>query len=334
MVNLDAGERLCRVDIHDLEAFTQVWRNHRAALRWNCPFVLPPWIDAWRSVFGQSVQPFIAMVREGETVVGIAPLMLQDKTLRFMGDPEICDNFDCITAPDKEPLFFAALFEELTAMGFKDLELGPVRPDSAVRQFFSTCEPPQNVDYIEDPGGVIFEADLPRSWDEFLLTLSGKERHELRRKLRRLDQTGSVRFRRVYDAERLPEAVEVFLKLFVMNREEKAAFMTDRMTSYFRVLAFALAEEGLLKLFQLDVDGRPAASVFCFDYLGTRYLYNNGYDNAYRELSVGLISKAMSIQDAIDNGLQSYSFLKGAEPYKRRLGGKEVPLSRYRITLI
>jgi CelD/BcsL family acetyltransferase involved in cellulose biosynthesis len=333
MVSLRAGERLCRVDIHDLEAFTHVWRNHRAALQWTCPFVLPPWIEVWRSVFGRSVQPFIAMVREGEVIVGIAPLMLQDKTLRFMGDPKICDNFDCIVAPEKEPMFFVALFAELSAMGFKDLELGPVRPDSAVRKFFSTCEPPQNVKCNEDSGGVILEADLPRSWDEFLLTLSGKDRHELRRKLRRLDQTGPIRFRSVGDVERLSEAVEVFLKLFAMNREEKAAFMTDRMTSFFKALAFALAEEDLLRLFQLDVDGRPAAAVFCFDYMGARYLYNNGYDNTYRELSVGLISKAMSIQDAIDNGLQSYSFLKGAEPYKRRLGGKEVPLSRFRITL-
>lgn len=333
MVSLGSDERLCRVDVHDFEAFAQLWRNHRAALRWTCPFVLPPWIEVWRSVFGGSVQPFIATVREGEAVVGIAPLMLQDKTLRFMGDPEICDNFDCIVAPDKERLFFAALFAELSAMGFKDLDLGPVRPDSAVRKFFSTYEPSHNVDYIEDSGGVILEADLPRSWDEFLLTLNGKDRHELRRKLRRLDQAGSVQFRGIEDAESLPEAVEVFLKLFAMNREEKAAFMTARMTFFFRALAFALAEEGLLRLFQLDVDGRPAASVFCFDYLGARYLYNNGYDNSYANLSVGMISKALSIQAAIDNGPQSYSFLKGAEPYKRRLGGKEVPLSRYRITL-
>jgi CelD/BcsL family acetyltransferase involved in cellulose biosynthesis len=62
-----------------------------------------------------------------------------------------------------------------------------------------------------------------------------------------------------------------------------------------------------------------------------RYLYNNGYDGAKRRWSVGLLSKVLSLKDAIETGLSRYDFLKGAEAYKQRLGGREIELLRYRV---
>jgi CelD/BcsL family acetyltransferase involved in cellulose biosynthesis len=324
---------LCRVSIASLEDLTALWRNHGEALQWTCPFVLPPWLQAWWSVFGHDAQPWVAVVRQGEASIGVAPLLLQNKTLRFLGGPEVCDYFDCIVVQDKEHLFFTTLFGHLSMLGFKDLDLGPVRPDTNVHKFFSEREPSADVAWRMGQEDVLVELDLPGAWDEYLGSLEGKQRHELRRKLRRLHAAGHVRFRRVDDVAQLPEAVESFLRLFAMNRADKAAFLTPRMASFFRALAFALAEEGWLRLFLLEVDQHSVAAVFCFDYRGTRYLYNNGYDDAYQGLSVGLLSKVLSLKAAIDEGLHTYNFLKGREAYKHRLGGKETPLVRYRATL-
>ncbi len=71
----------------------------------------------------------------------------------------------------------------------------------------------------------------------------------------------------------------------------------------------------------------------CFDYNSTVYLYNNGYDNRYRSLSVGLLSKVFTIQDSIRRGKNKYDFLKGTEVYKHRLGGKPVQLYRCQVKL-
>jgi len=81
----------------------------------------------------------------------------------------------------------------------------------------------------------------------------------------------------------------------------------------------------------LELDARPIAVVMCFDYNDTIYLYNNGYDPQFNSLSVGVISKVLIIEESIQNGKKKYDFLKGAETYKRRLGGQEVPLSRCQI---
>jgi CelD/BcsL family acetyltransferase involved in cellulose biosynthesis len=175
--------------------------------------------------------------------------------------------------------------------------------------------------------------DLPASWDDFLNQLTGKERHEIRRKLRRLNEAGRVNFRVVESQAEVGEQIDLFLTLFKLNRSDKSDFMTDQRASFFRSLAGAMAEAGILKLFFLDLDDIPAAAVMCFDYNSTVYLYNNGYDNQYRSLSVGLLSKIFTIQDSIRRGKNTYDFLKGTEAYKHRLGGKPVQLYRCQVKL-
>jgi CelD/BcsL family acetyltransferase involved in cellulose biosynthesis len=105
------------------------------------------------------------------------------------------------------------------------------------------------------------------------------------------------------------------------------------MKSYFRSLAQAMADARMLKLFFLELNNQPVAASMCFDFNSTRHLYNSGFDPSFRSLSVGLMCKILSIKDAIEKGLKKYDFLKGAETYKYRLGGKEVPLFHCKINL-
>jgi CelD/BcsL family acetyltransferase involved in cellulose biosynthesis len=109
--------------------------------------------------------------------------------------------------------------------------------------------------------------------------------------------------------------------------------MNDRMVAFFRKLAESLSDVGMLKLFLLDLDDRSISATLCFNYDTTIYLYNNGYDERYKSLSVGLLGKLLSIKDSIQSGMSSYDFLKGAEVYKRRLGGHAVQLYRCLIEL-
>jgi hypothetical protein len=62
-------------------------------------------------------------------------------------------------------------------------------------------------------------------------------------------------------------------------------------------------------------------------------LYNNGYEPRFRSLSLGLISKVLTIKDSIERRRERYDFLKGTEAYKQRLGGRPVPLYRCRVEI-
>ena len=56
------------------------------------------------------------------------------------------------------------------------------------------------------------------------------------------------------------------------------------------------------RLFMLYVNSRPAAAVLCFDAGSHLYMYNSGYDPEFSDLAVGLVSKALCLQWAIENG--------------------------------
>jgi CelD/BcsL family acetyltransferase involved in cellulose biosynthesis len=163
--------------------------------------------------------------------------------------------------------------------------------------------------------------------------LTPKQRHELGRKLRRLYEAGDIEYSTIEDRDAVQGIMDVFLKLLRDSREDKAAFMTPRMESFFRSIAEAMAEAGLLRFGILKINGLPVACVMCFDYNDKVYLYNSGYDPLHSYLSVGLLSKALSIKDSIARGRKTYDFLKGAEEYKYRLGGAEIPVYGCRIVL-
>jgi len=107
--------------------------------------------------------------------------------------------------------------------------------------------------------------------------------------------------------------------------------MTPQMASFFKLLVTATAQAKILRLGFLKLDTVPVAALIYFDYNDTIYLYNSGYDPQYSYLSVGLISKVLCIKDSIERGKEKFDFLKGAEVYKYRLGGQEIPLYRCEI---
>jgi CelD/BcsL family acetyltransferase involved in cellulose biosynthesis len=315
------------------ESIASFWLDSRRSLSWDCLFVLPAWLKAWWGEFGSGRTPYLWSIRHQDKLIGIAPLMIQAESARLMGDSDVCDYLDFIVTPGRETAFFEALLQHLRQQGVSRLDLGTVRADSVIFSNLFAAAKRLNYTVLSEPEDVSMELELPASWDEFLKQLTGKERHEIRRKLRRLDEAARVNFRVVESPAEVNAEIDLFLDLFSLNRADKSDFMTDQRASFFRSLAVAMAEARILKLFFLELDETPAAAVMCFDYHSTVYLYNNGYDNQYRALSVGLLSKVFTLQDSIQRGKKRYDFLKGTEAYKQRLGGKPVQLYRFQVEL-
>jgi CelD/BcsL family acetyltransferase involved in cellulose biosynthesis len=302
-------------------------------LRMGCPFVLPFWLRAWWSAFGDDRELCLMGVRQGGDLIGIAPLRLEGPEASFIGSPDLCDYQDFVAAPGRGPEFFRVLIEELRRQGVRILELAPVRPDSTVMRGLLPMARRMACEVLYKRENVSYEMALPADWEAYLGLLKGTERHEIRRKLKRLGEAGRIEFRTVVGPDEVRESVETFLRLFAANRPDKAAFLTGRRARFFRSVAEEMAEAGLLRLSFLELDANPAAAVMCFSDDSTVYLYNNGYDNRFRSLSVGHLSKVLSIREAIRQGKKEFDFLKGPEAYKRRLGGKPIPLYRCRVLM-
>jgi CelD/BcsL family acetyltransferase involved in cellulose biosynthesis len=313
------------------DSLASSWNDLRQRLKWDSVFVLPRWLKVWWQAFGGGSESYLFDVKQDKNIIGVAPLMVREDKAAFIGSADVCDYMDFVVAPGKAPAFFTAVLDKLKKDGIKELHLDSLRHDSTVM----TCL----VDLAKDKGyevtltqeNVSLDLDLPSTWEEYLRTLTPKQRRETGRRFRRLEEEGEINYRSVEDAE--PKVLEIFFKLMRVSREDKVAFMTARMESFFRSLAETMAESKLLRFGILEISGKPVAAVMCFDYNNKVYLYNSGYDPEYGYLSVGLLSKLLSIKDGIERGRRRYDFLKGPEEYKYRLGGREIPIYSCRIVL-
>jgi CelD/BcsL family acetyltransferase involved in cellulose biosynthesis len=307
--------------------------DYQQQLSWPHPFVLPVWLKVWWDIFGSGHESFIHAVQEDGKIIGIAPLMKTADVVSFLGATDVCDYQDFVTAPGKENVFFSALLDNLKKQGIRSLNLAHVRPDSVVLNSLVPLAQEKGCVVETTREDISFEMDLPGTFDGYLESLTTKQRHEVKRKLRRLTEEGTINYRFISKEPELSEALGTFYRMFVESRQDKAAFLTDKMKVYFNTLVATLADSGLLRLGVLELDNKPVAEILCFEYQSCMYLYNSGYDPQYVGLSAGLLSKVMAIKDSIDKGIKKFDFLKGPEPYKAHLGGKEVPLFRCRIEI-
>jgi CelD/BcsL family acetyltransferase involved in cellulose biosynthesis len=162
---------------------------------------------------------------------------------------------------------------------------------------------------------------LPESWDDYLKGLAGKDRHELRRKIRRLEREWrDARIRAHASPHGLDQPLTTFLTLHRRSKSGKARFMDARMEGFFRKIAAALAARGWLRLWFLERDSGPVASLFCLEFDGSVGLYNSGFDPAHAALSPGIVLLAHVVRDAIERRLRRFDFLRGEEPYKYAFG--------------
>jgi len=313
------------------DSLASSWNDLRHKLNWDSVFVLPRWLKVWRQVFEEDSELYLFEVKQDKNIVGIAPLQVKEGRASFIGSADICDYMDFVVAPSKQQAFFTAVLDKLKKDGIKELFLESLRHDSTVLTSLVDLAKGKGYQVTLTRENVSLDLDLPSTWDEYLKTLRPKQRRETGRRFRRLEEEGEINYRSVEDAE--PKVLEIFFKLMRVSREDKAAFMTARMESFFRSLAETMAEAKLLTFGILEISGKPVAAVMCFDYNNKVYLYNSGYDPAYGYLSVGLLSKLLSIKDSIERGRSRYDFLKGPEEYKYRLGGKEIPIYSCRIVL-
>ncbi|MGH7641313.1 MAG: GNAT family N-acetyltransferase [Candidatus Dormibacteria bacterium] len=174
--------------------------------------------------------------------------------------------------------------------------------------------------------------ELPSSFDDFVAASLGKrDRHELRRKLRRLSQERPGWRLISHDEMGLEPALDHFFPLLKASGAHKVQFLTDEVAGFIRAVCRRLDQRGWLRLQFLEIQGQLAATTLGFTVDRTWNLYNSGYLPELGALSPGLICVAEGIRAAIAEGCLVADFLRGNEPYKYHLGAEDRPLWRLRL---
>lgn len=175
------------------------------------------------------------------------------------------------------------------------------------------------------PHTVTAVLDLPRSYEDWLMMLSKKERHETRRKRRRYEAAVGPIVIQSFGLDKIDE----FVGLHRQSLSDKGQFMTDPMVEYFADL---LRLEGWAIDALTDPDENLVAAGFGFSSDEGRFLYNSAFDRARGDASPGVVLVAALIEDSCLRGHRVFDFLKGDETYKLRLGA--VPRQLFEVVTV
>ena len=263
------------------------------------------------------------------SILAIASLSRQNGVASLLGSPETFDYNDFMIRPGYEAEFFPKLLRRLDSQGMARLELYSLRESSPTLEFLPDMARSSGYAVEVSQEDVAPGLDLPASWDEYLSLLSRKDRHELRRKFRRLDGLDQWRWYVLASEDEVADRLGDFLRA---HEDERPGEVPVHDPQAGEVLSGngpahrpAWSDQAVLYGGQRQAGG--------FQHLlrlwVTRLLYNSGHDPEFRFYSVGLLLNALCLRDAIDQGKAYFDFLRGSEPYKYHLGGRTGPCTRW-----
>ncbi len=165
--------------------------------------------------------------------------------------------------------------------------------------------------------------------DGFLATLGKKERHEIRRKVRRAEAVGLVEL--MPSPDPLTD-LDAFIDLHQRRWGDAGLFPPtpggDASRLFIRRLFEGFGPDGPVRLCFLTVGGRRIGAGITFEYGETIGYYNAGVDPDARDLSPGVVLIAKYLERAIATGCRRLDFLRGDEPYKYEWGAVDRPIQR------
>jgi CelD/BcsL family acetyltransferase involved in cellulose biosynthesis len=158
---------------------------------------------------------------------------------------------------------------------------------------------------------------LAGGFEQFLAGRTPNFRHQVRGRERRLVRRYGAHFRLSDDPDRLDADLDVLFRLHASRFGDESAFGGPR-TEFHRRFAHLALERGWLRLWVLELRGRPAAAVYGFRFGGVESFYQLGRDPAYRRESLGMAMLAHAIRAGVEDGISDFGFLRGQEAYKYR----------------
>ena len=299
----------------------------------DTPFSRYEYLSEWWKTLGggewKQATLVLVSAAENDQLVGIAPLFITEydgqQALMLIGSIEISDYLDLIVRADDLSRFLSGLLDFLvsrfaSAGNWSALDWYNLPDASPTLVALKTESERLGWTYHEEIYRPTPYIPLNSSFDEYLSRLDKKQRHEIRRKMRRAAESGRVRFYVVDKNADIETELEGFFHLMIQD-PNKAMFLRDAMREQMSSTIQAAYEQGYLWLGFLEVDGEKVAASLNFDYKNKLWGYNSGVSRSHMELSPGWVLLAHVIQWCCENGRYEFDFMRGDEEYKYRFGG-------------
>lgn len=302
---------------------------HRSAS--DLIFLTWEWQYTWWQAYQAGDLWIVTCRSENGTLVGIGPWFIQEtegeRVIRTIGCVDVTDYVDIIAEQTQVDQVQEALATFLADHHdqYDRVNLCNIQETSSTYQHFPERLREANFEADMVLQEVCPVIHLPDNFEQYLERLDKKQRHEIRRKLRRAESGDTLDYYIVGEAHDFEQEVKKFLRLMAASQPSKAIFLQDEKNlTFFKAILGVMRENGWLQLSFLDINGEPTAAYCDFLYNTCVQVYNSGLQpDAYAHLSPGIVLLAYNIKRAIEQGYKVYDFLRGNETYKYRMGAHD-----------
>lgn len=323
-----------------LERLAPVWNTvvERAALKH--PFATHEWMRAWCATQIDPERLRCFVVRAGDDVVAIAPLVERrgPAGLTLTRSGVSCAHtprLDLIVA-DGHDEAYRLLWQAIAPRGWSEsLELQDLDVNGPTFAAIHTlarrdgllvgCHPTLEAPCIA----------LEGTWDDYYRGLPRERRDALAKRLRRLSRLGDVRLETVRERAALPEALDRAFQLEAAAWKYSAGtaiLCRPELVRFYTEMAVGMADRGWLRLQFLTVGGERVAFLFGLEYGRRLYSLKTGYDPAYSSYSPGQQLFQLAIREAFERGLDAFDLLGSRTAWKRHWTAQSA--QHYRVTVL
>lgn len=313
------------------------WRHLYGRDHYRSVFSTPEWNRVWWDEFGAGKELLVLLMQRAAEPVAVVPLYtkLEDgrRIIRFNGGIDLTDYLGPICrSEDRGDVADSLVSWLMSETGWAELDAHNMPVPFGFAEFLVERADNYGLEFVLEQEETSAVLSLPSTWEEYLSRLGSKERHELKRKQRRLAREHPDAVFRSATAETLEADLRTFIGIHRDTEGHKGHFMRREIATFFERMARTFMPPGWLRLDLLELSGRAVAATFGFEMDGTFYLYNSAFDPEAKRLSPGLLLVAHLIEDAIEEkGLRIFDFLRGPERYKYQLGAEALPLNNIRL---
>ena len=274
------------------------------------PFLRPGWFEAWAKAFGEPLE-LLTTEADGR-LTGVLPYVKTAEGIRSATNPHT--PAPGLLAEDEAAA--RDLAKALYSLGGR-ASVGYL--DAAAAAIFRDAAREAGRVVLTRPLAYRLFLELEGPWESFEATLPSRLVRDVRRRRRRLEESGEVLLEISDGSERLEQLLEEGFRLEASGWKaaEGTAILSSRETQrFYEAIARWSAERGWLRLFFLRVGSRPIAFQLALEHDRTHYFLKGGYDPDEAAFSPGKLLLHATLAWALERGLGRYELMGDVEPWK------------------
>jgi CelD/BcsL family acetyltransferase involved in cellulose biosynthesis len=295
-------------------------------------------VSSWLTAFGAIWRPYIPVVTSDDNVIGIVPLVIRNRELRFAGHLG-SDYNELVCNPNSRTVVFRTALETLFTRTdeWDRIVLENIPDDSGIQSCLGSLPEKIRKHIASGPTTdcpTLIFGENHHNLEEIL------QKENLRRTVRVFERLGPVTFRHLESLDDVAIHLAQFVQQHIRRNKlagRISALNRPEAVRFIELLATRLDLKRDLRFSVLELNRKPAAYLLGYISAGRYILHKPTFDIDLSDHSPGLVLLYRLWHSLANGNATEFDFTVGPEPYKYRFANHirhNIDLTIYRPGII